>query len=320
MPNPPSPTALGPYTAWMYGPGNAYDFFAADRGDAAHLLTGVVERKTGHVPATGHVPITAGSVSVDLNAPALWSGLATPRFVPFVMSGLEARAADGATLDALWNAGATATVAVPGGAALGPQKGAETRLSAGFPLRADTFAGAVNGVSDLTADPAVDPSKPLVVIGIIDDGIPFANRAFDGSDRRSRVDACWLQGAHPDRSGRVRFWKEITADEISNLRSAHGEDEDALYRSAGAMLPGASIMGDIAHGAHTLGALADDSDVQVRIIAVDLPPEATWDASGYGRDMLMLAGMHYIFDRADKLAAAYGQSTLPMVLNISYGY
>ncbi|MEL6702581.1 MAG: hypothetical protein AAFO58_13020, partial [Pseudomonadota bacterium] len=58
----------------------------------------------------------------------------------------------------------------------------------------------------------------------------------------------------------------------------------------------------------------------VRIVAVDLPPAATWDTSGFGKDMLMLAAMHHIFDRADRIAAAYGVPALPVVVNMSYGY
>ncbi|MCH2078463.1 MAG: hypothetical protein MK180_16580 [Rhodobacteraceae bacterium] len=320
MSPPPTATALGPYTAWMYGPGNAYDFFAADRGRAPHVLSGVVGRAGGHVPTSSRTPISAGGVTASLYAPTMWDGLPSPCFVPFMMSGVEARSAEGALLDALWRTAGPADVALPGGGGLGPKAGDETFMNAGFPLREDSVDLAASGASTLSADPAVDPKKPLVVIGIIDDGIPFANRAFDGLGRRTRVDACWVQGAAHDGSGRVRFGREVTGDDITSLRQAHGVDEDAIYRAAGALVDGTSLSGDIAHGAHTLGALAESSDVQVRIIAVDLPPASTWDASGYGRDMLMLAGMHYIFDRADKLAAAYGKTTLPMVVNISYGY
>ena len=35
-----------------------------------------------------------------------------------------------------------------------------------------------------------------------------------------------------------------------------------------------------------------------RIIAVDLPATSVWDTSGYGKDMLVVSALHYLFDRA----------------------
>ncbi|MEM1374386.1 MAG: hypothetical protein AAGF78_08400 [Pseudomonadota bacterium] len=324
MANPPNPSVLGPYTAWMYGPGRAYDFFASDRGRDPHYLSGILERPGGHEPTPAPNPLSGAGTTAPLLAPSLWSGLPAPRFVPFVMAGKLAHDIDGATLDALWRSADTAGVTVPGGGGLGPQAGSATAINAGFPVRKDDVVETATGDLALSIDPAVGTSKPIVVIGIIDDGIPFANHGFDGPDGRTRIDACWMQGMAPDGSGRVRFGREVTGGDITALRAAHGADEDAIYRAVGALggkgRAASPLIGDIAHGAHTLGALAAGSDAQVRIVAVDLPPAATWDTSGYGRDMVMLAGLHYIFDRADKIAAAYGKDTLPMVVNISYGY
>ncbi|MEM6897493.1 MAG: hypothetical protein AAF576_08925 [Pseudomonadota bacterium] len=319
-----SPTALGPYTAWMFGAGRGYDFFSSTRQSEPHYLSGIIERPGGHAPTATPQPISGGGVTGTLLAPTLWAGLSAPRFVPFVLGGPLVSDLDSATLDAMWQNAGPAGVTLPGGAGLGPAAGSDTRIGAGFPLRQDIVDPAATGAVTLSADPAVDATKPLVVLGIIDDGIPFAHRAFDGPNGRSRVDACWMQGMPGDGSGRVRFGREVTGDDIATLRATHGEDEDAIYRAAGA-LGGAghepsAIVADASHGAHTLGALAAGGDVQTRIIAVDLPPAATWDTSGYGKDMFMLAGLHYIFDRAEKLAAAYGVAALPMVINISYGY
>ncbi|MEM8591025.1 MAG: hypothetical protein AAGF13_00715 [Pseudomonadota bacterium] len=318
------PTALGPYTAWMYGPGRSYDYFATALGQNVHYVSGIIERPGGHQSTPNPQPIAGGGQSGSLLAPALWAGLASPRFVPFVLGGAEVSALDTATLDAMWQNAGPAGVTLPGGSGLGPASGSATKMSAGFPLRKDIVDETASGAVTLSADPSVDPSKPLVVIGIIDDGIPFAHRAFDGPAGRTRLEACWMQGAPGDGSGRVRFGREITADDITQLRATHGDDEDAIYRETGALggngQAPSSLIGDGAHGAHTLGALAQGSDVQVRIIAVDLPPAATWDTSGYGKEMFMLAGFHYIFDRAEKLAAAHGKGDLPMVVNISYGY
>ncbi|MEM6477786.1 MAG: hypothetical protein AAF647_01945, partial [Pseudomonadota bacterium] len=319
-----SSSPLGPDTAWMFGPGRAHDFFSAERQEEPHYLTGIFERSAGHVSDPNPAPISGGGVTGDLLAPNLWQGLASPKFAPYVLKGPLVSDLTAATLGALWDNAAPAGVTLPGGAGLGPAGGGETRIGAGHPLKVSLVDPSASGAVSLSADPSIDPNKPLIVIGVIDDGIPFAHRAFDGPDGRTRVEACWMQGMAQDGSGRVRFGREVTGDDIMALRTTHGDDEDAIYRAAGALggggLSPSSLIGDLCHGAHTLGALAADSDVQVRIIAVDLPPNITWDTSGYGKEMFMLAGLHYIFDRADKLAAAHGTQTLPMVLSVSYGY
>lgn len=313
----PYPNALGPYTAWMYGTGRSFDFFAAARAAAPHTLTAVVERPDGHAPTSDPEPLSGAGLTVPLVAPTLWSGLAAPRFLPVMMDGVSAQDLTSDSLSALFQSKDLAGVSCPAGG-FGPSGGL-TRISAGAPIQSDSLTPSADGAVTLAADPEVDPHTPLIVVGIIDDGIPFAHTALAG-----RIDAVWLQGMAPDGSGRVRFGREVTGSDIAQLRTAHGADEDAIYRAAGALggvdRAASSLIGDGCHGAHTLGELARGSDTQVRIIAVDLPPDTTWDTSGHGKEALMLAAMHYIFDRADKLAAAYGRPTLPLVINLSYGY
>ncbi|MEM1237592.1 MAG: hypothetical protein AAGI10_11515 [Pseudomonadota bacterium] len=322
------PTALGPYTAWMFGPGRNHDFFAQSKSTEPHHLSGIMERPGGHSATASPAPLTGGGSSENLIAPLLWRGLSAPRFLPFILgdanSSMTVSQLDIATLDAMWAKPGDAGVTAPNGG-MGPaQAGEPSKLSAGFPIHRDNIDFSA-GQTSIAADAAVDASKPLVIIGIIDDGIPFANRALEASDGNTRVEACWMQGATADGSGRVRFGREVTRAEINQLRADHGPDEDAIYRAAGALggegKPISAIATNFAHGAHTLGALDEGSDVQVRIVAVDLPPEATWDTSGYGKDMFMLAGLHYIFERAEQIAEAYGCTTVPpLVVNISYGY
>ena len=62
------------------------------------------------------------------------------------------------------------------------------------------------------------------------------------------------------------------------------------------------------------------SAAQARIIAVDLPSSPVWDTSGFGKDMVILAAIHYIFDRAELIRQTYGCAELPLVINLSYGY
>ncbi|MEM9350432.1 MAG: hypothetical protein AAGA47_09235 [Pseudomonadota bacterium] len=313
------PTALSPYTAWMYGAGRAFDFFTSDRAAEDHTLTGVLERPAGHGAASSPAPLTGAGLTVPLLAPTLWSGLPEPRFVPFTLDGVTAQSLTSASLDALWHSAAGAGVSSPTGG-LGPKSpGDKTRISAGSPIRSDTVVGNAGGTATMATDPSVDASEPIVVIGVIDDGIPFAHAAFG-----DRIEAVWLQGMAPDGSGSVRIGREVTRAQITQLKANHGPDEDAVYRAAGALggegRAQSPLIGDACHGAHTLGALADGSDAQVRIIAVDLPPDTTWDTSGQGKEALIIAGMHYIFDRADALAQAYAKPTLPMVINLSYGF
>ena len=321
------PTALGPYTAWMFGPGREHDFFAQATSSEPHHLTGIMVRDGGHATTSAPAPLTGGGQTENLLAPLLWRGLSNPRFLPFILgdagSSLTVSQIDAAKLDAMWSSAGDVGVSSPGGG-MGPaQAGEAAKLNAGFPLRRDSLDFGAS-TTEIVADPAVDRSKPLVIIGIIDDGIPFANRAFESADGNTRVEATWIQGARADGSGRVRFGREVTRTDINALRATHGGDEDAIYRAADALggegYPISTLATNFAHGAHTLGALDAGSDVQVRIIAVDLPPEATWDTASYGKDMFMLAGLHYIFERAEQVAEAYGCDAPPMVVNISYGY
>ncbi|MEL6550651.1 MAG: hypothetical protein AAFQ54_10450 [Pseudomonadota bacterium] len=314
----PHPQNLDPYTSWRYGPGRAFDFFASARAARPHFLTGILERPDGHAPTAAPAPLTGAGKTVPLHAPTLWSGLGAPRFLPFMMSGETAQALDTASLEALFESADGAGVATAGGG-FGPGSGI-TRVTAGAPIRQDTTTAAGSGAVNLSPDPAVDPSAPLVVLGIIDDGIPFAHAAL-----ADRVEAVWLQGMKADGSGTVRFGRELTRESIADLRSAHGADEDAAYRAAGALggddlRAQSALIGDAAHGAHTLGALASEGEVNSRIIAVDLPPDVTWNTFGHGKEAFIISALHYIFDRADRLAAAHGRDALPMVINLSYGF
>ncbi|MEL6914793.1 MAG: hypothetical protein AAFP13_09850 [Pseudomonadota bacterium] len=309
---------LDPYTAWRFGAGRAHDFFASARAARPHLLTGVVERPDGHRPDPAPLPLTGRGKTVPLHAPTLWSGLAAPRFLPFMMEAVTAQDLAEDDLEALFESAHAAGV-VTGSGGFGPGSGL-TRIMAGAPIRRDTATAGGAGAVALSADPAVDAKRPLIVLGIIDDGIPFAHAAL-----ADRMEAVWLQGMKADGSGSVRFGRELTRDRIAQLRAAHGADEDTVYRAAGALggddlRAQSPLIGDAAHGAHTLGALAEGGDANMRIIAVDLPPDVTWDTSGHGKEALILSALHYIFDRAERLAAAHGRAALPMVVNLSYNF
>ncbi|MEM7425527.1 MAG: hypothetical protein AAF441_05495 [Pseudomonadota bacterium] len=180
---------------------------------------------------------------------------------------------------------------------------------------------------------AVDKKKRIVVVGIIDDGIPFANRNFvNDQSGRTRIDYYWNQSAEAEQGSAVQFGRELTGTQIDAQITKHGSDEDAVYREArvlgGDGLPRGPLNNFSSHGAHVLDLLAGnqageiDDQTQIRIVAVDLPTSTTWDTSGFGKDMFVLSAMHYIFDRADRIASQYevDERFAPVVVNLSYGY
>jgi hypothetical protein len=176
-------------------------------------------------------------------------------------------------------------------------------------------------------------TAPRAIVGVIDDGIPFAHQAFLGQEGRTRISHLWLQSARAAPRDRVPVGRELTNGAIDALRAAHGLDERRLYRAAGAVdaaLPEIGRLLDRAgtHGAHILGLAGGNGphlrapllDDGVQIIAVQLPNTVAWDTSGFGKEMFMLSALHYIFVRASEIAAACGTAELPLVVNLSYGW
>ncbi len=174
----------------------------------------------------------------------------------------------------------------------------------------------------------------IVVLAIIDDGIPFAHKNFRyGENKKStRVEYCWSQGATSpgDKNEPVRFGREFTRTHIETRISDLAGNEDAIYEQAGLLSsPGSPPMPLdrlYSHGAHVLDTMAGNLDeienekTIYKIIAVDLPPTSSWDTSGFGKDMFVLSAMHYIFKRADDIARSLGlKSPLPLIINFSYG-
>lgn len=183
---------------------------------------------------------------------------------------------------------------------------------------------------------------PQVLMAVIDDGIPFAHRNLADSRSRSRIEFCWLQGlASPEEERQtVPFGWELTGGDIDDLRARY-PDEDALYatfaaREAGMPAP-SSIARSGSHGAHVLDAAAGhrhgsrsqerpvgergDLD-ELGIIAVQLPAASLLDSAAFGKDALILGALHYVFDRADRLAEKLlGDGRhFPLVINFSFGF
>ena len=295
---------LSPYTAWMFGLGRAHDFFGQP-ADRPSLLTGVLEHG-------GTAPLSGEDLGICI--PPLWSGLRNPRFLPFILGSVaQGPFVKNFDLDELE---AKAQTLANNGA---------VGVTFGLPIAAQSVAEGEISTPAMLPCATVDAEKPLVILGVIDDGIGFAHQAFNGPDGTTRIDAAWVQGVQAVADGSVPFGREVSRTEIQNLRQQHGADEDAIYRAVG-LCPchgndQSSLWSGLAHGTHVLStAVGATDDPQVRIVTVDLPPATTWDTSGPGKDLFILSAAHFIFERADQIAAAYGLDSLPVVLNISYGY
>lgn len=192
-----------------------------------------------------------------------------------------------------------------------------------------------------------EAGKKLVVVGVLDDGLPFAHGNFLGADNATRVDFCWIQGAKRDGPSGIAFGAEVTGETIDELRwrysgnadgrpahsSAAITDEDAVYADPDAMAVsddeeiGRNIFRNYTHGAHVMDRAAgfragdknhEDRDL-VRVIGVQLPRGSLRDTSGFGKDVFILAGVHYVLDRAERIAAKYGAEQVKVLINVSLG-
>ncbi len=311
MPDPTDP--VGPYERWMYGPGRTYD------------LPGLMLADQSSISAVAELPAPAGAaalpallaaydhITLHPRLPILYRpGQFQPRFLPFLLSPLGGKSVmdqDPANLASLLSQ-------------LSSSSGATGQIRLNFPLRAETISATYpTSFAPIIPDPEVDRCKPIVILAVIDHGIPFAHKSLRTATS-TRVEFCWSQSAEADQSGTTLFGREFRRTEIDAAR-----DEDATYRAAGLLgrpgLPPMPLARLHSHGAHVLGSMAGswptDQAAQVRIIAVDLPATTVWDTSGFGSDMVLLSALHYIFDRAEKIAAAYDSPDCALVIILSYG-
>lgn len=225
------------------------------------------------------------------------------------------------------------------------------RLAISRNLRGGTFPAqpmAGNG----PGEPAGDPEKGTVVVGIIDDGIAFANARFRTAADRARVEHVWLQdgdfNAAAARYGYGCSLAKYDAGGVDGLdtllRSAtHADlvDEDEFYAKVGAIGYGPSgmaagaIRGTVAlraqHGTHVMDIAAgyapgtapkgeatrgEDSRP---IVCVQVPVERSEGTSGASLDTFLVDGIRYILDKADEIACRRRCGPLPVVINFSYG-
>jgi hypothetical protein len=183
-----------------------------------------------------------------------------------------------------------------------------------------------HAASQPTASAPTDlPDKPRrVVIGVIDEGIPFAHARFRHAGG-TRIAHLWQQGCAgngplPGAPGRT-----LSAADIDAALTSTGGDEDQIYRAIGGLdyaRPGVKALGrSRSHGAHVLDLVAGDDprgDVRNRpIVAVDMPNAGIGDPAASLLTPLAALGLLFILDRAR--AMREDGETLPVIVTLSYG-
>jgi hypothetical protein len=192
--------------------------------------------------------------------------------------------------------------------------------------------------------PVIDPGPAPVqgkrlLIGIIDDAIPFVHERF--RDPAGRVVFVWVQGAPHDGACSLPFGRAFDRAAIDGLCATHRVggrlDEAAIYRAAGLADPsrpdhhaalarashGAAVA-DLAGGFGPGGAaetvrltakheIAVDP-ARVALAFVSLPPAVVRETSGTFAEPFLIAGIDAIIAAADAL----GPQT-DVVINLSLG-
>lgn len=309
----------GPYERWVYTPelGLPFAFRPIKQGDSPYFTALLEGAQT-----------PSSSTEIECRLPPLWSPPGDRRDItPFAF--YDKRTDRQADLPNVM-------------AHLGQGMGAQNaRFRVNFPINPATWTPDYD--TSLTGNTWLPPrTKPSAIIAVIDDGIPFANRAFLRGDGGTRISHVWLQSAAAQARSGVPFGRELCNGDIDQLRRDFGTDEPRLYRTAGAVDADIDELGSYmtrhaTHGAHIMGlaaghlpyladaALPDD----VAIIAVQLPNTIAWDTSGFGKEMYMLSALHYVFNRAHAIAQHFsgprqgggGQvNEIPLVVNFSYGW
>jgi hypothetical protein len=199
-----------------------------------------------------------------------------------------------------------------------------------------------NEISNRAEQPSiaeiVPPPSQRVAVGVIDDGIAFANARFrtclgaGGGIERTRFSHIWVQDLEEsDRDHRVAFGSRLEKEEIDELfRQSAGltgviNDTD-VYRRAGLFdfskdsyhgvarrVSHGTLVMDLACGFDPSDPEGDDRP----ILAVQLPDAATADTSGVTMGSYVLQGLRQIMLWADSLD--HGMP-MPLVVNFSYGF
>jgi hypothetical protein len=213
------------------------------------------------------------------------------------------------------------------------QAGAE-RYRVNFPINPDAWVDSYDPGTAM-ARWTTPGTPPKAIVAVIDDGIPFASRAFLDGAGKTRISHCWLQSAPAQARDSIPFGRQLVNTDIDAIRAASDGNEATAYRQAGTLVPGRPGRGGlmrrtVTHGAQVMGLAAgngpgiagDAMGDDVQIIAVELPNAISWETSGFGKETYILAALHYVFERAQRIAAETGSdpAELPLFINLSYGW
>jgi len=174
----------------------------------------------------------------------------------------------------------------------------------------------------------------MVVTGIIDDGLAFANERFRHKAAETRIEYFWNQDGLPTNPppGFMDGWelsrKKVGAtlgidDYLKKCTHRGIVDEDEVYALTNHIDYSRSIHKPVAkraaHGTHVMDVAAGyslgDAPKDSPIICVQLPVATTADTSGASLGKYGLEALLYILLRADSLAS----KPPPVVVNLSYG-
>jgi hypothetical protein len=322
---------LSPYEVWNFGPGKGYALPGLRK--YSNFISALAELRTPWATELDG-EVTADATEPRGWLPTLWKAPGLT-FVPFVVKQPFDEIEGPVQLRRLLGEGLKQAGQSPPFTDI---KKARFRVAFPVPDAAmnedlDTEPSDPDWKADTGLRRRIGAGKRITIVAVIDDGLPFAHRNFrDASGRRTRVEFCWLQSAAFDgRNRSVLFGREYTRTQIENYIAEYGDDEDTLYRQAGATTDTEELgnMTDrhATHGAHVMDLATgyapergDDPAEEIRIIAVQLPNTIAWDTSGFGKDMYMLSAFHYIFHRADIIAKGYKIENPGLVINFSYGF
>jgi hypothetical protein len=182
--------------------------------------------------------------------------------------------------------------------------------------------------------PGGSPIPGVVVVGIIDDGIAFAQERFRNGDGTSRVESVWIQDGVPNATSVFSYGREIPKTGPGGLddllaRCTHGGvvDEDELYDLAGvgdfSRLGHKAVCWRRAHGTHVLDLAAGSKPGEKPtwpIVCVQLPVSVTADTSGASLARWVIDGIWYILLQSLAISARMNSAPLPVAINISYGF
>jgi hypothetical protein len=181
-------------------------------------------------------------------------------------------------------------------------------------------------------------SAPRVVVtGVIDESMAFAQDRFLRPDGTTRVEYVWNQGDAANSVPGFGYGRELRKRDVpgepgidrrlQNARYAGLLDEDELYRLAGQLDYSAGGHKGLgrrgSHGSHVMHAACALSpgvqDDERPIVCVQLPADVVEDTSGASAAGYIYDGLLYILQRADAIAADLGAGPLKVVANLSFG-